>query len=224
MDERRKHPRSPTSVRLQFASAQAFLEHYAANLSLGGLFIATKNPPPMGTELALRFELEDTGRILEVQGKVVHIQTEGPGRAGGVGVSFTNVEPGMQKVLSAYVERLEKEGKLQPPRRQAPRVPAKLVVRFASANAFLQQYAENLSSGGIFIATPNPAPVKSKLELELHLPKTDEILKLQGEVMHVQTGEDGKPRGMGIAFIDLRVEAKNMLKAHVELASMSRSK
>lgn len=62
---------------------------------------------------------------------------------------------------------------------------AKLEVRFESIEDYNREYNNNLSNGGVFIATPEPPPLRSRVEFDIYPPGRDEPLTLTGEVVHV---------------------------------------
>ncbi len=100
-------------------------------------------------------------------------------------------------------------------RRTSPRLPTKLVVRFTTPRAFLDQYTHNISKGGLFIKMENPLPVDTQLEFEIHLPLTRREIRIKGQVVHVQPEEGAMPTGVGVQFVDLDEETKKTLDAYV---------
>jgi uncharacterized protein (TIGR02266 family) len=63
----------------------------------------------------------------------------------------------------------------------------------------------NIGLGGVFVATPEPAPVGQRVSLELTLPHWDEPIVVDAEVRWVRTSEngphpDGTP-GVGVKFL-----------------------
>ena len=61
----------------------------------------------------------------------------------------------------------------------------------------------NIGLGGVFVATPDPAPVGQRVSLELTLPHWDEPLAVDAEVRWVRTSEDG-PLGDGIPGVGVK--------------------
>jgi uncharacterized protein (TIGR02266 family) len=94
------------------------------------------------------------------------------------------------------------------PRREHSRFAVDLDVTVGSDHNFYAGFAENLSAGGVFIATHKLKPVGSKIELTINLP--DDIqLHATGEVRWIRVFNERSdtPPGMGVKFSDLEVEA-----------------
>ncbi len=77
----------------------------------------------------------------------------------------------------------------------------RLQLRFATKEEFEREYNENLSKGGVFIATSEPPPLRAKVEFDIFAPEREEPLTLMGEVVHV-IGADQQVPGMepGVAL------------------------
>jgi uncharacterized protein (TIGR02266 family) len=78
-----------------------------ANLSRGGLFIKTNEPPSPGRRVLLELHLPD-GRPLEAVGRVawskVLVGPHGESRAKGVGVEFLGAPPEQLAALSSFLD------------------------------------------------------------------------------------------------------------------------
>jgi uncharacterized protein (TIGR02266 family) len=73
-------------------------------------------------------------------------------------------------------------------------------VEFDSIESFINEYVSNISKSGAFIRTRDPWPVGTRLQLRFTILAEDpEILEGLGEVVRVSE----KPRGMGVAFVEL---------------------
>ncbi|HVR00529.1 MAG TPA: TIGR02266 family protein [Polyangia bacterium] len=99
-----KEPRGPVSLRIKFRSAtlDQFIERYAVDVSRGGIFIRTREPLPVGTQLRFDFQLQDAAPLLAGEGTIVWIRENDPTRAGatpGMGVRFDKLTPASQPVL-----------------------------------------------------------------------------------------------------------------------------
>lgn len=93
-------------------------------------------------------------------------------------------------------------------RRTAPRCSVELDVSLGSEHNFYAGLAENLSVGGIFVATHMLKPVGECIELSIHLPDRDKPVCGVGEVRWVREYNERSdvPPGMGIRFIELEGE------------------
>ncbi len=92
-DDRRRYPRSPLSILVQyrFNSFEDFLAEYSLNISLGGIFIRTEYPKEEGAIVYLQFSLKDGSRLIEGMGKVVRVNAPGT-RDTGMGIEFMNFD------------------------------------------------------------------------------------------------------------------------------------
>jgi uncharacterized protein (TIGR02266 family) len=90
------------------------------------------------------------------------------------------------------------------PRREHSRFHVDLDVSVGSDHNFYAGFAENLSVGGVFIATHKLKPVGSKIELAINLPDGVQ-LRATGEVrwIRVFNEQSDTPPGMGVRFSDL---------------------
>jgi uncharacterized protein (TIGR02266 family) len=103
-ENRRDSPRRPVTLEVEYESMYEFLTDFASNMSLGGMFIETKTPLPMGAEFKLRFALPAQDDFIHAVGKVCWIQ--GPERAPlpvGMGVSFSGMDPTDLRVIEAWL-------------------------------------------------------------------------------------------------------------------------
>lgn len=78
------------------------------NLSEGGIFIKTKDPFPVGSEIAITLPLE-LGRYIHLTGVVVHKRgrfNETSTLSSGMGIEFENVSVGDAEGLRSYVKKI----------------------------------------------------------------------------------------------------------------------
>ena len=97
------------------------------------------------------------------------------------------------------------------------RVEYEVSVNLKSANNFYTGLAENVSEGGLFIATE--APLHMGEELTVHL----RLMRAQPESYHCEvcwirpTGANGRlPAGMGVRFKDLTTAQTSALQSFVD--------
>jgi uncharacterized protein (TIGR02266 family) len=80
-----------------------------------------------------------------------------------------------------------------------------LQVSVLSEHNFYAGLAENISAGGLFIATHQLQKVGSRIELSLRMPESDEVFQIVGEVRWVRLyneHSDTSP-GLGVRFTEL---------------------
>ena len=92
--ERRRHPRTPLSMLVQyrFDTFEDFLAEYSLNLSPGGLFICTDEPREEGAIVYVQFTLKDGSRLIEGMGRVVRVNPPGGPAPVGMGIEFLNFD------------------------------------------------------------------------------------------------------------------------------------
>jgi uncharacterized protein (TIGR02266 family) len=90
-------------------------------------------------------------------------------------------------------------------RREHERFSVDLQVSVLSEHNFYAGLAENLSAGGLFIATHQLQKVGSKIELSLRMPDSEEVFQIRGEVRWVRlyNVHSDTPPGLGVRFIEL---------------------
>ena len=91
--DRREHTRYDTSIAVDYASGDTFLFAYLQNISEMGIFIRTNEPLRIGTELRLRFHV-DEGDPLVLEGEVTWInpyKQTGENLNPGMGVRFKSL-------------------------------------------------------------------------------------------------------------------------------------
>ena len=90
------------------------------------------------------------------------------------------------------------------PRREHSRFHVDLDVTVGSDHNFYAGFAENLSAGGVFIATHKLKPVGSQIELTINLPDGVQLRAI-GDVrwIRVFNEQSDTPPGMSVRFTDL---------------------
>jgi len=107
--ERRIFRRVPffRKIQYKFESMDAFRAEYANDISIGGMFIKTEAPEPVGSVIFLEFDLKDGSKILSGYGKVVRVNPKGvPDFDPGMGVEFLKFdEESMTRIKSLVKDR-----------------------------------------------------------------------------------------------------------------------
>ena len=91
-------------IKLKYPDVETFIQKYAVNISRGGIFIATKQPKPVGTFVRFEFLLSDAGAtsIIRGEGQVQwtkDFDPKNPAKAHGMGVKFTRLDADSQGVI-----------------------------------------------------------------------------------------------------------------------------
>jgi uncharacterized protein (TIGR02266 family) len=92
------------------------------------------------------------------------------------------------------------------PQRRHARVPFEVEVTVESDHNFYTGFTQNISEGGLFIATSRLLPLGSKIQFSFRLGGSAEPVTIYGIVRwvreHSPMTEDA-PSGMGVQFVDL---------------------
>ena len=101
---------SPSLVRiyLRYPDEDAFITRFAANVTRGGVFLASRKPRPVGDPIRFEISLAQGPPLLYGLGKVTWVRDFNPAephRAHGMGVQFTALDPKCQDLLERLLER-----------------------------------------------------------------------------------------------------------------------
>ncbi len=108
----RKHQRAAVNLLIDYQTLDQFFHDYATNISLGGVFIRSRNPLPVGTKLRVAFSLPGLTDMVETVGEVAHVLDE-RSREGyaGMGIRFQDLDPLSKRVVDQLIEdQVAKEG------------------------------------------------------------------------------------------------------------------
>ena len=91
-------------IKLKYPDVETFIQKYAVNISRGGIFIATKQPKPIGTNIKFEFLLADVSgtSVIRGEGQVQwtrEYDATQPTKAHGMGVKFTRLDPESQVIV-----------------------------------------------------------------------------------------------------------------------------
>lgn len=97
--------------------------------------------------------------------------------------------------------------------RDHPRFEVTAYVDYTGTEVLLYHHIENISLGGMCIQTSMLEELGTSVEMVINFPDLDTSLALQGEVVWANRDE---PMDMGVRFIDLDEERKNVLRQYIE--------
>ena len=83
---------------------------------------------------------------------------------------------------------------------------------------FTAGWISNIGSGGLFIESPHPLPISSRVDLTLGLPELRTVLKVQGRVAwtyDILKGTTQLITGSGIKFVDMSPEQRDLLERYL---------
>src|SRR5690242_7007890 len=107
--------RTPITLKIKFKSLNLdqFIERYSVDVSRSGIFIRTKEPLAVGTQLKFEFQLQDASSLIGGEGTVVWTREHDPARSGvapGMGVRFDKLTGNSQAVLDQILSEKQRRG------------------------------------------------------------------------------------------------------------------
>lgn len=98
----------------------------------------------------------------------------------------------------------------QAERRESPRIPARLRLRYDSFGEISQSLMTSVSRGGVFVAARSPLPIGSKVVLWIAIAEEGLEVEVPGEVVSHNLAPDlaSEQRGMGVRFGSLTDDAQ----------------
>lgn len=132
----------------------------------------------------------------------------------------------MHSLRSAFGEGEGPSSETRPasPRRLHPRHAVGLDVTVSSARRFYTGYVENLSPGGMFIATHRRKNVGERIGLALWLPSSPQPIRAVGEVRWLRecSEEQGIEPGMGVQFTEVAPGGLEQVEAFLGVTPLPR--
>ena len=105
--ENRLSPRAPMELKIEYRRINSFFSDYTRNISLGGTFIATKTPFPIGTRFKFLLTVPNPETTFELQGEVTWSKSEGDNA--GMGICFIWSDESKKREFETKVEAMMEE-------------------------------------------------------------------------------------------------------------------
>lgn len=198
----------PLVVPLRFAGGGLSMQTTTSRLGARGAFVRCVVSPKEGARITLELQAPGAPRSINLPGVVSErILPGSKGKEMGFWVEFDQVDADSQKILESILAKfvVPKGSPQTVPRRAMPRAPARIEVRWSTPREFLVAYSENISEGGLFIATKTPPALREVVELFLHLPDGHAAAKTMAEVVQCVSPEQAeatnRPAGVGLQFV-----------------------
>src|SRR5688572_6027953 len=89
--DRRREPRAPIELKVEYKRLNTFFADYTKNISRGGTFIGTLKPLPIGTEFIFALEVPHMTEPLRLRGRVIWLtdpEIASKGNPAGMGIEF----------------------------------------------------------------------------------------------------------------------------------------
>src|SRR5687767_6276653 len=78
-------------------------------------------------------------------------------------------------------------------KRRHNRVPVEVDIDFSSESNFYNGFTENISEGGVFVATYELKPMGEKVTMKFRLPDSEETIECEGEVRWIRVANQDTP-------------------------------
>ncbi|HLG20893.1 MAG TPA: TIGR02266 family protein [Bdellovibrionota bacterium] len=224
--ERRKLSRISRRARIHFKTEKISGQGTVVNLSESGLFIRTSRLVPVGSQIMIPVRLADN-RVVDLEGHVAwsYELAEGGdffGESAGMGIELSAAPEEYLRFIAKMRTQLEVA-----PRGVEERFEIFHRVRFQSGQEFLMEYTQNLSRGGMYLATKQPLEPGSEIRAQLEIPGIQESLHVVGKVAYrldpKKAKEVGRTAGYGIQFINLDSETKAKLHHYIHRLEIHRA-
>jgi uncharacterized protein (TIGR02266 family) len=104
-------------------------------------------------------------------------------------------------------------------RRASPRAAVHFKVKFGNPRAFIEKHAEDISAGGIFVATTREVPVGTIVQVTLSLPDgQDPVVTIARVARIAGPGDPRGKSGLGLQFLgedaQLSARIQRLVEAH----------
>jgi len=110
-DNKRRASRLQHELPVAYRSVGSFLTDWATDISQGGMFINTRTPLPVGTDVKILIQLPMIESPIGLNGKVTRVVgLESSVRVvPGMGIQFTDIDPSKRQQLEDLVKRLQRD-------------------------------------------------------------------------------------------------------------------
>jgi uncharacterized protein (TIGR02266 family) len=97
----RNQYRAPVRIVLSYRTIDQFFSDIATNISLGGVFIKTSRPLPVGTTLRISFNIPQFQCYVEANGVVIHTGTP---EFCGMGIKFSEIDSRALRIIDEMIK------------------------------------------------------------------------------------------------------------------------
>lgn len=104
--DRRKHPRSPLKIPVDYSSVDAFFTEFSTNINEGGMFVEMDSPAEIDTQVQLQFRIPGAESPVQVEGRVAWLSDGKAETPVGVGIEFQNLSADTRETINAIVRQL----------------------------------------------------------------------------------------------------------------------
>jgi uncharacterized protein (TIGR02266 family) len=117
---RRSH-RLHHELLVAYRTVDGFITDWAVNISKGGIFVNTRSPLAIGSQVRLILSLPDGAFPFDLSGRVAWVNEydNATNLVPGMGIEFLDIDEGKRTRIAAFVDRLKEE--LPAPAEASPR-------------------------------------------------------------------------------------------------------
>jgi len=197
-------------LRLRVSSPDDWQRYFDPNISGGGIFCPTPDPPEVGTEVRIEVTFVSGPRFF-IRGLIIwrRPQLSDPRARAGVGIKVDSSE--RNKV--SYVNAWARGGVLD--KREQRRLPVRLRVTYTARAGRRINFTRDLSEDGIFVRSQELLELETRIKLLLVPPGDYKPFELVGAVSRLV--DDPVDRGMGIRLHFATEEDRARYAAFVQL-------
>ena len=192
---------------IRFETREQFQEEFEANISRGGMFIATTDRFELREVVDVEFDLSFCGKPLRWQAEVVSqlgAELSGAGGIAGVAVQFLEASEEVRGRLAeltgiadAGPQTLE-----SPPQRRRRRGSVRAAAEVVGYGGPTSAKAKDISDSGARVSIEGrPVPIGDPVELKILHPRTGEEIRVSGRVVRYVACQDGM-YDMAVEFED----------------------
>jgi uncharacterized protein (TIGR02266 family) len=152
-------------VRLKYPDVETLVERFSPNVTRGGIFLASREPRPVGALVRFEVSLLSGTAVLAGEGKVTWVKpfdAAAPARPHGMGVSFTRIDPSCREMFRRLVERRETSS--NPRRPAAPGSTASDGTPVARMPEAFSAELEGIDDGALRRATDRARALAARVE------------------------------------------------------------
>ena len=106
---KRRHPRLRRKFKLRFQAVNTFGSTDVLDISQGGVFIQTREPPPIDSRMAITLVHPDSQQVLSLGGRVLRVvpaDPQHPYQVPGIGIIFDTLDERKQQQLRLFLKDL----------------------------------------------------------------------------------------------------------------------
>ena len=193
----RRYPRVSVNFPVDFTFGENTFHAHASTLGGGGLFLTGLDNLEPGTAVTIQFRAAKHLPLMEAKARICY---QLPGQ--GVALEFVEIQPEHRHALLRLIHH--KIGN----KRRFPR--AGLATQIECQQSISLAFSRDVSLGGMFIETPHPLPVDTRLNVRFHLDDDGPVVVALGQVTYQILR-----LGMGIQFVDLSPDDRKRVEAYV---------